>query len=151
MTLDVKTISALLAAAPIEGKLDILDQARMEMAYTDNLPREICLALWKLASDPSPAVREALVELIQSVSCPLLRSDMEEFVPLLCHTDQAVRETIIQLFMLIPWYFDDVLCMKIADAAIREDFDIQEDIAAFLRCLGQGCLIQIEPDEEAGS
>jgi hypothetical protein len=43
----------------------------------------------------------------------------------------------VRLFLEVPYYFDEKICLQIANYAQREDFDIQMTIYEFLEGLGQ--------------
>jgi HEAT repeat protein len=108
----------------------------------DNLGREELLAIWRMIADPDSEVRSTVIEEIQTTQCGLLyRDDLEKLVPLLRHCDSGIRNSAMHLFLQIPHYFDDELCLEIAEFAGRENHTIQETIIEFLECLGQGSLV----------
>ncbi|MEZ4600147.1 MAG: hypothetical protein R2940_10220 [Syntrophotaleaceae bacterium] len=108
----------------------------------DDLERKELLATWRMIADPDSKVRSTLIEEIQTTQCGFLyRDDLEELLPLLRHRNSGIRNSAIHLFLQIPHYFDDELCLGIAESAIRENHAIQETTIEFLECLGQGSLM----------
>lgn len=116
----------------------------------DKLPREGYLALWRMAADPDQEVRAAVVESLHPIRNPLYAEDLKELLPLLIHRNSGVRETAVQLFLIIPHYFNEEVCQEVVASAVRENLDIQATIAEFLIGLGQGHLLENGSSNDAG-
>lgn len=107
--------------------------------------------MWRMICDPDSSVREALFEVFRKTRCDLNQADFEELEPLLRHENGDVRISAMKLFRESPYHFDEKLCLKIANSAVRENLDIQTTIGEFLEGLGQVHLVVSEQGENASS
>lgn len=149
---DIFPVTAVLPAlADPDAKVRILTiKILSDLSMFDKLGRKELLALWRMVADPNGAVRGALVEEIQTTQCGLYRSDLEDLMPLLRHRNSGIRSSVMQLFLLIPHYFDEELCLRIAESAAQENLDIRATITELLENLGQGHLMERGRDDNAG-
>lgn len=107
------------------------------LAGKGRLGREELSSLLRMVGHPDCLVRETLIEMFLRTRFALHRYDIEELLPLVRSRNYDVRNSAVRLFLEVPYLFDQKLCVKIADAASRENLDIQATIYQFLTCLGQ--------------
>lgn len=94
------------------------------LAGKGRLGREELSSLLCMIGHPDSLVRETLIEMVLRTRFALHRYDIEDLLPLLKHHDREVRDSLMRLFLEVPYLFDQKLCVKIADAASRENLDI---------------------------
>lgn len=114
------------------------------LAGKGRLGREESRSLLRMIGHPDCLVRETLVEMFLRTRFALHRYDIEDLLPLVRHRNYDVRNSAVRLFLEVPYLFDQKLCVKIADAASRENLDIHATIYQFLACLGQEHLLSNE-------
>lgn len=114
------------------------------LAGTGRLGREELSSLLCMIGLPDSSVRETLLEMFLRTRFALHRHDIEELLPLVRHRNYDVRNSAVRLFLGVPYYFDEKICLKIAESALRENLDIQATVYEFLESLGQEHLIGSE-------
>lgn len=98
-------------------------------------------ALLRMVGHPDGLVRETLVEMYRRTRFALHRYDIEELLPLVRHQNYDVRNSAVRLFLEVPYFFDEKLCLKIANSKSREDLHIQATIYELFEGLGQEHLL----------
>lgn len=114
------------------------------LAGDGKLGREELRVLISMIVHPDSSVRETSLEMFRRVRFDLHRSDLEEIIPVLRHHNYDVRNSAVLLFLEVPFYFDEKLCVKITESALRENLDIQATVYEYLESLGQEHLIGSE-------
>lgn len=111
------------------------------LAGEGRLGPEESRSLLRMIGHPDSLVRETLVEMFRLTRFALHRSNLEELLPLVRHQNYDVRNSAVRLFLEVPYFFDEKLCLKIANSKSREDLHIQATIYELLDGLGQEHLL----------